>query len=64
MLTAPVPASHSHNQLLIDSPVTSEQLAADTDRVLGGAGLVHRQAHLTGVHLATRPPRSQRTAGT
>ena len=52
VFTAPVPASHSHNQLLIDSPVTSEQLAADTDRVLGGAGLVHRQAHLTGAHLA------------
>jgi uncharacterized protein (DUF952 family)/GNAT superfamily N-acetyltransferase len=52
VLTSPVPASHSHNQLLIDSPVTSELLAADTDRVLGGAGLVHRQAHLTGAHLA------------
>jgi uncharacterized protein (DUF952 family)/GNAT superfamily N-acetyltransferase len=52
VLTAPVPASHSHNQLLIDSPVSSDQLAAETDRVLGGAGLVHRQAHLTGAHLA------------
>jgi N-acetylglutamate synthase-like GNAT family acetyltransferase len=47
-----VPASYAHNQLLIDSPVSPVQLAADADRVLAGAGLGHRQAHLGGAHLA------------
>jgi uncharacterized protein (DUF952 family) len=52
VLTAPVPTSRRHNQLLIDSPVSPEQLAADTDRVLGGAGVGHRQARLVGGRLA------------
>ncbi|OLT13356.1 hypothetical protein BJF78_03095 [Pseudonocardia sp. CNS-139] len=52
VLTAAVPASHGHNQLLIDAPVPSGVLAAETDRVLGGAGLTHRQAQLVGAHLA------------
>jgi uncharacterized protein (DUF952 family)/ribosomal protein S18 acetylase RimI-like enzyme len=52
VLTDTVPTSWSHNQLLIDAPVAPEQLAADAERVLGGAGLAHRHAHLTGAHLA------------
>lgn len=56
VLTAPVPASHQHNQLLVDGAVDAGELSAEADRVLGGAGLTHRRALLTGAHLA-------RTAG-
>lgn len=48
--TAPVPASPAHNQLLIDSYVDAEQVAADADRVLGAAA--HRWALLTGAAMA------------
>jgi uncharacterized protein (DUF952 family)/GNAT superfamily N-acetyltransferase len=52
VLTGPVPASYTHNQLLIDGAATVEQVLADADRVLGGAGLGHRRARLSGGHLA------------
>lgn len=50
VLTGPVPRSHQHNQLLVDGEVDAATLAADADRVLGDA---HRQALLTGEHLAS-----------
>jgi uncharacterized protein (DUF952 family) len=50
VLTDPMPASYLHNQLLIDAPVTPEQLAADAERVLAGRNRL--QARLTGAHLA------------
>jgi uncharacterized protein (DUF952 family)/ribosomal protein S18 acetylase RimI-like enzyme len=52
VLTAPVPASFQHNQLLVDGDVDASTVAAEADRVLGGAGLPHRRALLTGAHLA------------
>lgn len=52
VLTASVPASHRHNQLLIDGAVDAAQLVIDADRTLGGAGLRHRHALLLGSHLA------------
>lgn len=52
VLTGPVPLSHQHNQLLIDGEVDAATLAAEADRVLGGAGLSHRRALLSGGHLA------------
>jgi uncharacterized protein (DUF952 family)/GNAT superfamily N-acetyltransferase len=52
VLTEPVPASYTHNQLLVDGAATVEQVVADADRVLGGAGLDHRRATLSGAHLA------------
>jgi uncharacterized protein (DUF952 family)/GNAT superfamily N-acetyltransferase len=52
VLTEPYPASYQHNQLLIDGEVDTAQVVAETDRVLGGAGLRHRRARLTGDHLA------------
>lgn len=51
VLTHAVPESRQHNQLLIDGPVEVRELAAEADRVLGGAGLGHRTALLTGAHL-------------
>jgi uncharacterized protein (DUF952 family)/ribosomal protein S18 acetylase RimI-like enzyme len=53
VLTEPVPASYTHNQLLVDGAATVGQVAADADRVLGGAGLHHRRVRLSGAHLAT-----------
>jgi uncharacterized protein (DUF952 family)/GNAT superfamily N-acetyltransferase len=52
VLTEPVPASYTHNQLLVDGAATVEQVEADGDRVLGGAGLHHRRVRLSGAHLA------------
>jgi uncharacterized protein (DUF952 family)/GNAT superfamily N-acetyltransferase len=52
VLTGPIPRSHQHNQLLIDGEADAAAIAADADRVLGGAGLAHRKALLTGEHLA------------
>jgi uncharacterized protein (DUF952 family)/GNAT superfamily N-acetyltransferase len=52
VITAPVPESWQHNQLLIDGETDAAQLAADADATLGGAGLVHRKALLVGSHLA------------
>lgn len=52
VLTDPVPGSRQHNQLLIDGDVDATTLAADAERVLGGAGLPHRRALLSGEHLA------------
>jgi uncharacterized protein (DUF952 family)/GNAT superfamily N-acetyltransferase len=44
VLTEPVPASYRHNQLLVDEPVAADEVVAEADRVLGGAGLCHRRA--------------------
>ncbi|MDT7706721.1 MAG: hypothetical protein QOG20_2328 [Pseudonocardiales bacterium] len=52
VLTAPVSRSHQHNQLLLDGHTDVAALVADADRVLGGAGLPHRRALLSGEHLA------------
>ncbi len=52
VLTSPVPASHQHNQLLVDGAVDADVLVAEADRTLGGAGLPHRKARLAGGHLA------------
>jgi uncharacterized protein (DUF952 family)/ribosomal protein S18 acetylase RimI-like enzyme len=52
VLTDPYPASYQHNQLLIDGSTDADQLIADAERVLGGAGLGHRKALLNGEHLA------------
>jgi len=52
VLTDRVPGSHHHNQLLIDGEADATDVAADADRVLGGAGLTHRRALLSGEHLA------------
>ncbi|MHA6792476.1 GNAT family N-acetyltransferase [Pseudonocardia bannensis] len=48
VLTAAVPGSRQHNQLLITEAVSAADVAAEADRVLGGAGLAHRRAMLTG----------------
>ncbi|WP_308259293.1 GNAT family N-acetyltransferase [Pseudonocardia sp. H11422] len=48
VLTAAVPGSHQHNQLLITEAVSAADVAAEADRVLGGAGLAHRRVLLTG----------------
>jgi uncharacterized protein (DUF952 family)/GNAT superfamily N-acetyltransferase len=48
VLAGPVPASYTHNQLLVDGEATAEQVVAEADRVLGGAGLGHRKARLSG----------------
>lgn len=53
VLTAPVPGSFQHNQLLIDGHVDAATLVADAERTLGGAGSTHRRALMTGAHLAT-----------
>ncbi|WP_252439932.1 GNAT family N-acetyltransferase [Pseudonocardia humida] len=53
VLTDAYPASYQHNALLIDGEVDTAQVIAETDRVLGGAGLRHRRARLAGDHLAT-----------
>ncbi|GAA4850493.1 GNAT family N-acetyltransferase [Pseudonocardia benzenivorans] len=52
VLTGPVPASHQHNQLLLDGPVGAPQVIAEADRVLGGAGLAHRAATVRGADAA------------
>jgi uncharacterized protein (DUF952 family)/GNAT superfamily N-acetyltransferase len=52
VLTEPYPASYQHNQLLLDGDVDAAGVIAETDRVLGGAGLRHRRALLRGGHLA------------
>jgi uncharacterized protein (DUF952 family)/GNAT superfamily N-acetyltransferase len=52
VLTDAVPASYAHNQLLVDGPASVDEVVADADRVLGGAGLAHRKARLSGPHLA------------
>lgn len=52
VLTASVPQSHQHNQLLIDGLVDATAVVAEADRVLGGAGIGHRMALLGGAHLA------------
>lgn len=52
VLTANVPASPAHNQLLIDGEADAAQIDADADRTLGGHGRRHRQARLTGDHMA------------
>jgi len=52
VLTEPYPASYQHNALLLDGEVDTAQVVAESDRVLGGAGLPHRRARLTGDHLA------------
>jgi uncharacterized protein (DUF952 family)/ribosomal protein S18 acetylase RimI-like enzyme len=52
VLTAPVPASYQHNQLIVDGDATAAEVVAAADRVLGGAGLAHRKALLTGPGLA------------
>lgn len=52
VLTDLVPESYQHNQLLISGDADAGQVAADADRVLGGAGLPHRKALLTGAHHA------------
>ena len=52
VLTASVPRSYEHNQLLISGPTSVTELIADAERVLGGAGLGHRAATLVGDHLA------------
>jgi GNAT superfamily N-acetyltransferase len=48
--TAPVPASHQHNQLLLGEPVDAATVVAEADRAL--AGLPHRAALLRGDALA------------
>ncbi|MFC4947459.1 GNAT family N-acetyltransferase [Pseudonocardia sp. GCM10023141] len=48
VLTAEVPRSRMHNQLLVDGTVEAAQLVADADAVLGGAGLAHRMTNLVG----------------
>ncbi len=52
VLTASVPASQHHNQLLIDGMTDAATVIADADRTLGEAGLSHRRVLLTGDHLA------------
>jgi len=52
VLTAPVPESYEHNQLLIDGATGADELAADADRTLGEAGIPHRRALLVGADLA------------
>jgi uncharacterized protein (DUF952 family)/GNAT superfamily N-acetyltransferase len=44
VLTDPVPSSRMHNQLLVAGPVDPATLVAESDRVLGGAGLTHGAA--------------------
>lgn len=53
VLTDPVPASYEHNQLVIDGSVGVDELVAEADRVLGGAGFAHRKILLGGAHRAT-----------
>jgi ribosomal protein S18 acetylase RimI-like enzyme len=50
VLTAPVPDSHQHNQLLVDGDVDVPTLVAEADRALDGCA--HRTALLSGAHLA------------
>lgn len=52
VLTGTVPESYQHNQLLIDVAVEAGTVVAEADRALGGAGLSHRKAQLSGAHLA------------
>lgn len=51
-LTDPLDVSYRHNQLLLEGPVGAPQVAAEADRVLGGAGRAHRAATLRGVDAA------------
>lgn len=44
VLTDRVPSSRLHNQLLVAGPVDAATLVAESDRVLGGAGLTHGAA--------------------
>lgn len=44
VLTDRVPSSRQHNQLLVAGPVDAATLVAESDRVLGGAGLTHGAA--------------------
>ncbi len=48
VLTDPIPTSRMHNQLLVDGPVDARTLIAESDRVLGGAGLTHGAALVSG----------------
>jgi uncharacterized protein (DUF952 family)/GNAT superfamily N-acetyltransferase len=48
VLTDPVPASHHHNQLLVDGPTDAARLTADAERVLRGAGRTRSTAWLAG----------------
>jgi len=50
VLTAPVPVSRRHNQLLVDGTASAADVVADADRALAGLG--HRWALLRGPHLA------------
>ena len=40
------PASYEHNTLWVDGPSNAATVAAEADRVLGGAALIHRRAVL------------------
>ncbi|GAA1867779.1 hypothetical protein GCM10009836_55250 [Pseudonocardia ailaonensis] len=42
VLQADVPWSHATNQLLVDDGTPAQDIAAEADRVLGGAGRAHR----------------------
>ncbi|MCW0213879.1 MAG: GNAT family N-acetyltransferase [Pseudonocardia sp.] len=48
VLQADVPWSHACNQLLVDDMTAAQDIRAEADRVLGGAGRSHRCATLRG----------------
>lgn len=48
VITEQVPNSYLHNQLYLTDVVDIEQIAADADAALGGAGLAHRRVQLDG----------------
>jgi uncharacterized protein (DUF952 family)/GNAT superfamily N-acetyltransferase len=51
VITEPVPASYTHNQLLVDGEASAADVVAEADRVLGAAGLPHRRVRLSGPEL-------------
>jgi len=46
------PFAHDHNKLVISSPCEAVRLAADTERILGGAGCRHRLIDVLSADLA------------